>query len=483
MVKALHRAGIEVILDVVFNHTAEGGDGGPTLCFRGLANDVLLHPRATDKSRYADYTGCGNTLNANQPIVRRLIHDSLRYWVTADARRRLPLRPGVDPVARRSGPAAAEPAGALGHRVGPAAGRHQADRRGLGCGRPLPGRAASSATRWQEWNGRFRDDVRRFVRGDDGTVPALATRLLGSPDLYGHEEREAEQSINFVTCHDGFTLNDLVSYDRKHNEANGEDNRDGVERQPELELRRRGPDRRSGDRGAAQPPGEELPRADAARRGHADAAHGRRGAPHASAATTTPIARTTRSAGSTGACWSGTPTSTASSSCSSLSGSGATSSTRRAADASTELLAARAIEWHGVALGRPDWGEHSHSLAFTLRSLRAAFLLHAHVQRLLGAAHVRAAAGARGATRGSAASTRRSLTGRHPPGDEAPAGDQTTYRVPPRSCVVLVSPLPQGVTGEAGVTRASQDRPPDQQGEQRARRFPGANSQPLAPES
>ncbi len=102
MVKALHRAGIEVILDVVFNHTTEGGADGPTLCYRGLANDFyyILEP---DKSRYADYTGCGNTLNANQPIVRRMIQDSLRYWVTADARRRLPVRPRVDPVARRSG--------------------------------------------------------------------------------------------------------------------------------------------------------------------------------------------------------------------------------------------------------------------------------------------------------------------------------------------------------------------------------------------
>ena len=118
---------------------------------------------------------------------------------------------------------------------------------------------------WEEWNGRFRDDVRAFLKGDGGTVPALAHRLTGSPDIYGHKDREPEQSINFVTCHDGFTLNDLVLLQHKHNEANGEDNRDGIERQPELELRRRRADRRSGDRAAAQPPGEELPDADDAR--------------------------------------------------------------------------------------------------------------------------------------------------------------------------------------------------------------------------
>jgi pullulanase/glycogen debranching enzyme len=159
LVKVLHRAGIEVLLDVVFNHTAEGDERGPTFSFRGLADEVYYHLEA-DGKRYANYTGCGNTLNANQPIMRRLIRDSLRYWVEEM------------------------------HVDG------------------------------------FRFDLASILARDEGGE-VLATRLLGSPDLFGHEERGPEQSIHFVTCHDGFTLNDLVSYERKHNRANGEDDRDG----------------------------------------------------------------------------------------------------------------------------------------------------------------------------------------------------------------------------------------------------------------
>jgi glycogen operon protein len=226
MVKAFHRAGIEVILDVVYNHTTEGGTAGPTLCYRGLANDVyyILQP---DRSRYADYTGCGNTLNANQPIVRRLIQDSLRYWVTEmhvdgfrfdlasilsrdESGHPLPSPPVLWDI--ESDPLLAGTK--LIAEAWDAAGLYQV------------GSFAGDA--WHEWNGKFRDDVRAFLKGDERTVPRVAARLLGSPDIYGHEEREAEQSINFVTCHDGFTLNDLVSYDRKHNEANGEENRDGT---------------------------------------------------------------------------------------------------------------------------------------------------------------------------------------------------------------------------------------------------------------
>jgi glycogen operon protein len=226
MVKSLHRAGIEVILDVVFNHTAEGDERGPTLCFRGLANEVYYHLGA-DRRRYADFSGTGNTLNANQPIVRRLIRDSLRYWVeemhvdgfrfdlasilARDEHGHVAERPPIlwdlesDPVLART---------KLIAEAWDAAGLYQV------------GRFVGDS--WKEWNGRFRDDIRRFVRGDADTAGVLATRLLGSPDLFGHEEREPEQSIHFVTCHDGFTLNDLVSYDKKHNEANGEDNRDGA---------------------------------------------------------------------------------------------------------------------------------------------------------------------------------------------------------------------------------------------------------------
>ena len=225
MVKALHRAGIEVILDVVFNHTTEGKHDGPTICYRGLANE-FYYILEDDKARYADYSGCGNTLNANQPIVRRLIQDSLRYWVSHmhvdgfrfdlasilsrdESGRPLPNPPVLWDI--ESDPLLAGTK--LIAEAWDAAGLYQV------------GRFVGDT--WQEWNGRFRDDVRRFLKGDAGTVSGIATRLLGSPDLYGHEEREAEQSINFVTCHDGFTLNDLVSYDRKHNQANGHDNRDG----------------------------------------------------------------------------------------------------------------------------------------------------------------------------------------------------------------------------------------------------------------
>ena len=226
MVKELHRSGIEVILDVVFNHTAEGNHLGPTFCFRGLENEAY-YILERNRSQYADYSGTGNTLNANQPIVRRMILDSLRYWVTQmhvdgfrfdlasvltrdETGSPLPNPPIIwdiesDPVLSGTKVIA---------EAWDAAGMYQV--------------GSFVGDSWQEWNGRFRDDVRRFLKGDPGTVSTLATRLLGSPDIYGHEEREPEQSINFVTCHDGFTLNDLVSYKEKHNEENGEGNRDGM---------------------------------------------------------------------------------------------------------------------------------------------------------------------------------------------------------------------------------------------------------------
>jgi glycogen operon protein len=227
MVKALHRAGIEVILDVVFNHTAEGDHRGPTLSFRGLDN-TIYYILEQDRAHYSNYTGCGNTLNANNPIVRRMIVDSLRYWVgemhvdgfrfdlasilTRDASGHVLANPPVlwdiesDPMLAGTKMIA---------EAWDAAGLYQ-----------VGGFVGDS---WKEWNGRFRDDARSFFRGEDGSVARFADRLLGSPEIYGHEEREPEQSVNFVTCHDGFTLNDLVSYDQKHNEANGEDNRDGAD--------------------------------------------------------------------------------------------------------------------------------------------------------------------------------------------------------------------------------------------------------------
>lgn len=226
MVKALHRAGIEVILDVVFNHTAEGGAGGPVISFRGIDNPTY-YMLSQDGASYADYSGCGNTLNANHPVVRRMIVDSLRYWVTEmhvdgfrfdlasilsrDSNGQvLPNPPVLWDI--ESDPALAGTK--LIAEAWDAAGLYQV------------GSFVGDA--WKEWNGRFRDDARDFFRGEPGSVGKLADRMLGSHEVYGHEERGPEQTVNFVTCHDGFTLNDLVSYNVKHNEANGEQNRDGA---------------------------------------------------------------------------------------------------------------------------------------------------------------------------------------------------------------------------------------------------------------
>src|SRR5881296_909636 len=227
MVKALHRAGLEVILDVVFNHTAEGDHHGPTLSFRGLDNPTYYILEA-DRSRYANYSGTGNTLNANHPVVRRMIVDSFRYWVEAmhvdGFRFDLASILGRD----ESGDVMPSPPVLWDIESDPAL-----------VGTKLIAEAWDAAglyqvgtfvgDSWKEWNGRFRDDVRSFFRGEEGTIERFADRLIGSPSLYGHKQREPEQSVNFVTCHDGFTLNDLVSYDRKHNEANREDNRDGAD--------------------------------------------------------------------------------------------------------------------------------------------------------------------------------------------------------------------------------------------------------------
>jgi isoamylase len=227
MVKALHRAGIEVILDVVYNHTAEGNHLGPTLCFRGFQNDAY-YLLEQDKSHYSNYTGCGNTLNAGNPFVRRMIIDSLHYWaeemhvdgfrfdLASILSRDEDGRPLENPPVLwdiETDPALAGVK--LIAEAWDAAGLYQV--------------GSFIGDSWKEWNGKFRDDVRSFLRGDRGTVSRFTSRLLGSPDLYGHQEREAEQSINFVTCHDGFTLNDLVSFNNKHNEANGESNRDGTD--------------------------------------------------------------------------------------------------------------------------------------------------------------------------------------------------------------------------------------------------------------
>ena len=373
MVKALHRAGIEVILDVVFNHTSEGGQQGPTFCFRGLANDAY-YILERDRSRYANYTGCGNTLNSNQPVVRRLIQDSLRYWVTQmhvdgfrfdlasilcrdEQGHPLPNPPVLwdiesDPVLAGT---------KLIAEAWDAAGLYQV--------------GTFVGDTWQEWNGRFRDDVRRFVRGDSGMVSAVASRLLGSPDLYAHEEREAEQSINFVTCHDGFTLNDLVSYNAKHNDANGENNRDGSDdnmswncgvegptADPAIEtLRNRQaknfitllmlaagtPMLLMGDEMRRSQKGNNNAYCDDSENNWLDWRLLDRHADLHRFVRTLAAFRQRRDMLVEG---------------------------RRLS--LNQLLHRASVTWHGIALNRPDWSDHSRSIACTVRSLGSRFLFH-----------------------------------------------------------------------------------------------------------
>jgi glycogen operon protein len=440
MVKALHRAGIEVILDVVFNHTSEGGADGPTFCYRGLANEfyyILGH----DKSQYADFTGCGNTLNANQPIVRRLIQDSLRYWVTEmhvdgfrfdlasilsrdEAGNPLPNPPVLWDI--ESDPLLAGTK--LIAEAWDAAGLYQV--------------GSFVGDRWQEWNGRFRDDVRRFLKSDTGSVRGAVSRLLGSPDVYGHEEREAEQSINFVTCHDGFTLNDLVSYNHKHNEANGEHNRDGSNDNLSWNCGAEGP---TGDAAiemlrnrqvknffvfellSAGTPmllmGDEVRRTQGGNNNaycqdneiswfdwtllerHADI--------HRFVKVLAAFRQRRDVVTETGAL------------------------------SLNQLLQRASIEWHGTRLDQPDWSEHSHSLAFTLKSLRARFLLHgifnAYWEPLTFELPTLPA--------GSEQPWRCCIdTGKASPDDihtwdEAPPVTAATYEVQPRSVVLLAHSL------------------------------------------
>ncbi len=225
MVRALHAAGIEVILDVVFNHTAEGNHLGPTLSLKGLENRVY-YMLGDGGATYRNYTGCGNTINGNHPVVREMIFLCLRNWVhnyhidgfrfdlasvlSRDRNGDLQPNPPVVEVITED-PALADTK--IIAEAWDAAGAYQV--------------GSFARLRWAEWNGRYRDDVRRYWRGDFAQTGHLATRLAGSSDLYGDDERQPCHSINFVTSHDGFTLSDLVSYREKHNEVNGEGNRDG----------------------------------------------------------------------------------------------------------------------------------------------------------------------------------------------------------------------------------------------------------------
>jgi glycogen operon protein len=376
MVKALHRAGIEVILDVVFNHTAEGNHAGPTLCFRGLENSAY-YLLQDDRSRYADYTGTGNTLNANQPIVRRLIVDSLRYWVetmhvdgfrfdlasilSRDERGRPLENPPIlwdiesDPVLAGT---------KLIAEAWDAAGLYQV--------------GTFVGDSWKEWNGQFRDDVRSFMKADRGTVRRLARRLLGSPDIYGGAEREPEKSINFVTCHDGYTLNDLVSYNGKHNQENGEDNRDGSDFNLSWNCGVEGPtDDQTIERlrnrqvknflaltllSVGAPillMGDEVRRT---QRGNNNAYCQDNDISwfdwsgldkHADIHRFTRLLLLGRSRGDL--------------------------ARGKLISNLNEILQQARIEWHGMKLGCPDWGDESHSLAFTAGTLDGRYLVHGMV--------------------------------------------------------------------------------------------------------
>ncbi|WP_394753969.1 glycogen debranching protein GlgX [Crenothrix sp.] len=226
LVKALHKAKIAIIMDVVFNHTSESGVDGPIINFRGIGDNIFYHHDKFDKSIFRDYTGCGNTINANHPLVTRFIINCLEYWVKemhVDGFRfdlASTLSRGQD------GEVLTDPPVLWGIELSKRLAKTKLiaeawDAAGLYQVGSFPG------YRWGEWNGIYRDVVRRFVRGDKGVIKELATRICGSSDLYEHQGRLPISSINFVTCHDGFTLHDLLSYNQKHNEANGEDSRDG----------------------------------------------------------------------------------------------------------------------------------------------------------------------------------------------------------------------------------------------------------------
>ena len=437
MVKALHRAGIEVILDVVYNHTAESDENGPTISFRGLSNETY-YILAADRSRYANFTGCGNTLNANEPIVRRLILDSLRYWVSEmhvdgfrfDLASVLARDQGGHPIASppilwdiETDPVLAnvkliaepwDPGGL--YQVGTFVGDS-----------------------WTEWNGRFRDDVRAFLKGDSGVARAMAFRLSGSPDVYAGEEREAEQSINFVTCHDGFTLNDLVSFNAKHNEANGESNRDGTDQNLSWNC---------GDEGATADPDVERLR--------------NRQVKNFLALTLLSIGtpmllmgdevRRTQRGNNNAYCQNNE-----------ISWFDWTSSEKHAdihRFAKTliamrmnrhlpierldltlnELLRRQPFTWHGVRLNAPDWSHESHTLAATVALAGYPVMLHLIINAFWEALEFELPALAE-----AGAAWRRCLdTSLDAPADicgwkDAPSVQERSYRVHPRSVVVLVA--------------------------------------------
>lgn len=438
MVRAFHQDGIEVILDVVFNHTAEGNELGPTLSFRGIDN-AIFYMLAPDPRHYLNFAGTGNTINANHPVVRDHILGALRHWVVEmhvdgfrfdlasilarDSEGRPKANPSLlwdiesDPVlAGTKLIAEAWDAGGL-YQVGSFIGDS-----------------------WKEWNGCFRDDVRAFFRGEPGTAGRFASRLLGSPDIYGHEEREAEQSINFVTCHDGFTLNDLVSYDRKHNEANGEGNRDGMDNNHSWNC---------GVEGASGDPAVEKLRERQCK----------------NLLATTLLAfgvpmilmgdeiRRTQAGNNNGYCqdnetsWFDWTAVEKHAGLLRFVQHLAALRIRRDTEAEhlrlslNQLLDRTKIEWHGVRLNRPDWGEASHTLALSTHSLAGLLPVHLLFNAYWEALDFELPALANGGV------WRRWIdTALDSPEDivdlaAAPPVNDQAYRVEARSVVVLLAPM------------------------------------------
>lgn len=225
LIKALHDNGIDVILDVVFNHTAEGNELGPSFCFKGFDNNIYY--MLTPDGYYYNFSGCGNTLNCNHPVVQQLILDCLRYWVTdyrVDG-----FRFDLASILGRNedGSPMNQPPLLRSLAFDPILGTVKLIAEAWDAGGLYQVGSFPSWRRWAEWNGKYRDDMRRFLKGDGGLAQAAAQRMLGSPDLYDPDSRGLSASVNFITCHDGFTLNDLYAYNEKHNEANGWNNTDG----------------------------------------------------------------------------------------------------------------------------------------------------------------------------------------------------------------------------------------------------------------
>ena len=227
LIKALHEAGMDVIFDVVFNHTAEGNEEGPYISFRGFDNNIYY--LLTPDGQYYNFSGCGNSLNCNHPVVQNLILDCLRYWVTdyhVDG-----FRFDLASILGRNedGSPMSQPPLLQSLAFDSILGKVKLIAEAWDAGGLYQVGSFPSWRRWAEWNGKYRDDMRRFLKGDYGVIGSAALRIVGSPDLYHPKERGSNASVNFLTCHDGFSLNDLYSYNTKHNEANGWGNTDGTD--------------------------------------------------------------------------------------------------------------------------------------------------------------------------------------------------------------------------------------------------------------